>query len=651
MHNFFHSDSGVSSEHPTREMLLLLVDGELPTKEAEQLDAHLEACWPCRAKTQKIQRAIGDIIEFDDRVLIPSLVPPKGWHSFDRRLSELAAASGKQSLGSRLIGSLGRFVPFRYRLGFPRLLSPTPIRNVINVFLGVAILALAIRFSYEPTVSASQFIERSIEAEVLQVGSTSNPVHHQKLRITRKEARGGHALEIDIWRDANNTRVRQFIADSKKVVQIAHDTSKEIKPDVDDQDLMMDLKSVLEANHMDPTRPLSATSYKSWHNTLRGQRDEIIKLKDQSGLNVVSLNTVLSSPVTHGQISEATLTVRAENWLPIELRFTVNADGGSRVYEVIQTVSEVLSLDKVDSTIFRDERIPDLSDNKKFHNRKAELPHSAALRTDPGYLPNTTELEVEALRLLHEAGADLGEQITVRRSAGGQLEIVGVVESEKRKREIIDAFALLAGNPDVQIEIRTVAEAVADQQKKIRPRVSGAVAEEQIQIMSESIAAAPELREMFNRDDQMRDFAARVVGRSRNAMSHIYAIKRLLAQFDSESLAKLTPLSKEKWLELVRAHARAYQSEISLLRRELRPVFAASAASASPANIPAITGDFSLRAKVGELFSAASALDDALHSAFSVSRETPRVLAMRSPQFWREWNTTEGLAAAIVQAR
>src|SRR5919106_2590863 len=111
MDNLFQNSSGEWSEHPPREMLLLFVDGELQAKEATQLEMHLEACWPCRVKTQKVEEAIADIIEFDEQVLTPRFLPPGDWRDFDRLLNQLVAASGKQSLSSKLFGSLGRFFP------------------------------------------------------------------------------------------------------------------------------------------------------------------------------------------------------------------------------------------------------------------------------------------------------------------------------------------------------------------------------------------------------------------------------------------------------------------------------------------------------------------------------------------------------------
>jgi len=50
--------------HLSDKELLMAVDGELSPHEAEQVEAHLAACWACRARKQEIERAIGEFIRF-----------------------------------------------------------------------------------------------------------------------------------------------------------------------------------------------------------------------------------------------------------------------------------------------------------------------------------------------------------------------------------------------------------------------------------------------------------------------------------------------------------------------------------------------------------------------------------------------------------
>ncbi len=53
----------------------MAVDGELPARDAEQVESHLEACWACRARKQEMEGAIGEFIRFQ-RGSFDSLVPP-----------------------------------------------------------------------------------------------------------------------------------------------------------------------------------------------------------------------------------------------------------------------------------------------------------------------------------------------------------------------------------------------------------------------------------------------------------------------------------------------------------------------------------------------------------------------------------------------
>jgi len=68
----------------------------------------------------------------------------------------------------------------------------------------------------------------------------------------------------------------------------------------------------------------------------------------------------------------------------------------------------------------------------------------------------TAELEVEVLRLLNQVGADFGEQLSVTHTPQGTLRVEGVVETDKRKKEILAALAPVKSNPAVRVELQTV---------------------------------------------------------------------------------------------------------------------------------------------------------------------------------------------------
>jgi hypothetical protein len=651
MDNLFQNNSGEKSEHPPREMLLLLVDGELQAKDSAQLEVHLEACWPCRVKTQKVQDAITDIIEFDEQVLTPRLVPPGDWRNFDRQLSQLVAASGKQSLSSRLFGSLGRFFPAVRFTAVRHSLAPMVRYAAVPLALLITVTVI-IYFKQEPTVSASELLNNAINAQAQLLHSTDEPVLHQKLRVQRTDQASARELSWEIWNDAKNSRVRQFLIDGNQRRSIAATT--DLARDATGN-VLNELAQVLALNHMDPQRPLSAASYQSWHNTLQRPRDEVTKSTLANGVQGLTLRTTPTTPLAASQIADAMFVVRADDWQPTKLRLTVQTEGGNRIYEVTEDLSEVVSLAQVDPAIFTAESIASVTTPKASPTASPTKfnPVPLPLTVEPPRAIATADLEVEALSLLSQVGADLGEQITVERTAEGTLQITGIAETDQRKTEIINALGSIAGNPAVSIKIQTVIEAVADQrQTKATPSPSV----REVEITGNTMAADPDLRAYFggkteDTDQAIRQYAARMVSLSGRAMDHLWAMKRLLNQFSPEEIRALTPEARHKWIGLIRSHARSHQQTNQSLRRELQTVFFPGQALGAATEGTAITDTNELSRLVNQLFELGSANDRVVRSAFTSPTGAVMTTAIKTPQFWQSLRNAEGLAARIGRAQ
>jgi hypothetical protein len=59
--------------HLSDQELLLAADGELSARDAARVEAHLEACWSCRARQEELEASIGDFVrayrgELDPRI-------------------------------------------------------------------------------------------------------------------------------------------------------------------------------------------------------------------------------------------------------------------------------------------------------------------------------------------------------------------------------------------------------------------------------------------------------------------------------------------------------------------------------------------------------------------------------------------------------
>src|SRR5579864_107055 len=91
--NDIQADNKGSGKNPhlSDEQILLALDGELSSREAAKVNMHLEACWSCRARSQQIESAIADIVEYRDSLIRPYFpVPPGGLEEFSTRLQKLA---------------------------------------------------------------------------------------------------------------------------------------------------------------------------------------------------------------------------------------------------------------------------------------------------------------------------------------------------------------------------------------------------------------------------------------------------------------------------------------------------------------------------------------------------------------------------------
>jgi hypothetical protein len=78
--------------HLTDQDLLLAADGELPTRRAAQVGAHLAACWDCRARMTEIEGTIADFARVHRQTLDPQLPPITGPRALLRaQLAELEA--------------------------------------------------------------------------------------------------------------------------------------------------------------------------------------------------------------------------------------------------------------------------------------------------------------------------------------------------------------------------------------------------------------------------------------------------------------------------------------------------------------------------------------------------------------------------------
>ncbi|HEY9401504.1 MAG TPA: sigma-70 family RNA polymerase sigma factor [Pyrinomonadaceae bacterium] len=269
----------------------------------------------------------------------------------------------------------------------------------------------------------------------------------------------------------------------------------------------------------------------------------------------------------------------------------------------------------------------------------------------------SSELEVEVLRLLNQAGADLGEQVSVTRTQGGILHVRGIVETQYRKGEIMRALSPVRENPMVKIEVNTAGEEL-----KLRGGAQAAPAPAVVQHVEPSedrMPADAELRRYFTKEMGLSDerageavlgLAGRVSARSRNALQHAWAIKRLAGRFSAQELGALDTAARAKWFAMLRQHARMVKQESAQLRRELQPIFSPSGGSTYDVGAAGVEmNDEAGLVKAAEALVALCAANDSqVRSAFSLSSDGAAAAnAVKSTQFWRALMRAEMLAGRI----
>lgn len=242
--------------HPDAECLLQYADGELPSRQAVHVRAHLEACWRCRAELEDVQETITEYVRYEQTVFDSPPDPPVPWNGFGTRLERLIAE--RQNRWSHR--------------GIALVKAILPNRRILATALAVTIVVFFafVELRHPPAVNAAELLKRASEQEV-------KAVHHPRLRIKTKQ----------------HTFVRTGI--------VAANRSPEAEAE-------RQLGSLFVEASYSWDNPLSATSFAAWRDGLRDWHDEVVL----QGTGDASIYQIRSS-TRSSTLEEATLNLRARD--------------------------------------------------------------------------------------------------------------------------------------------------------------------------------------------------------------------------------------------------------------------------------------------------------------------------------------------------
>ena len=554
----------------------------------------------------------------------PPIVVPEAW----KRLRMWA--------GSRL-----------HLLDWRSLLKPGAVTALFALLLVAAIVSLYWRNEANiPTiVTASDLLHRSALGEETLAAKTDQ-VLHRTINLEEKTAEGKvlSRRRVEVWQSAQRGITARRLYDDHGVL-VAGDWRR--------SDGVQTLYHHGSRPKLEIRNPESAIrNFEDVWQLEPSAKDFVELIGNAEGARVQELSsTYLISYTSNGGggLRKAALVLSRADLHAIEQTLTLQYGNEVREFRFVEDSFERRAPDTVQRSVFEPE-----AELLSLTTPEPRNPKPDTSTLVPGPQPPapaaSADLEVEILRLLSQAGADLGEQVNLTRGRDGLLRIEGIVETDQRKSELMRALAPVLNNPAVKFEVTTTAEAT---NRNSASPSSGQIIIQGVAPTGYSIPVDAELRRYFSgrglSDDQVeaniRQFANRTVNRSLQALQHAWALKHLAERFSSDQLSELSPEARAKWVAMVNAHAAALQNETAALRRELGPVFFPSVAE--DGQQAELGNDQKLAAAIDRLLSLCSANDKLIRLAFSISADTSKAAAVKTQQFARSLRTAELLAAKI----
>lgn len=550
--------------HPAEEDLLLFLDGEASARQADKVRAHLESCWACRNQRDKLNRAIAMFMDYcEAEATGASELPSRASLRFAERLRAAASAQPKPPLIQRRVETL------RWQFVERRLAVVVSACLLLAAWLGLIWLRA------ERHVSAQELLRRTAQAETLSLSRVEEPAVYRKLLV--KRAGDSEPVVWESWTDAERKQFRQRVAD-RQGSRFLRAQEKQTPA------VMAELEQIFRANRFDPQRPLSAAAFSEWRQSVRPKAETVAANGDE-----LKLTTTATPPYAVNAITEAALIVRKKDWHAVALQLRVQAENELRDYELSETAYEVLPLQAL--TVFADLPLALTPTPSPAVAAKASpIPTVVAAEPAPTVaMPSRAALqaaEVAALYALHQAQADLGEQIEVVVEDGRQVVVRGLAQTSERKEELTQALRRIAL---VSPQLLTIEEAVRQAQRATNPPAASEAAptaNENVVAGGQSSAAPPlqqkliehfggrkgmseaELQEV-NR--QVTQFYNAVEADASAALAEAWALRRFQERFAATPGAELDAAARQQLEEMMGNHLARLRRRSRNLQARLRP--------------------------------------------------------------------------------
>jgi hypothetical protein len=408
---------GACRYHLSEDVLTRAITRELSAVRGFFANRHLDRCKECRARFEFHARTLRAIVEFRqnsvDRIgLLSSTRRDLFIRQLDARLESVPARPWWTQLSAQR-----NVQPFRNSV-------PSLTKALIAACAGL-VLFLVWR-SQPRSVSAAEFLNRATASDQSSLKNAGSGVIRRRFRIET----ANKVIERDAYHVVSGRRLQSG--------------------NVNAEDAELSMRLALAGVSWDD--PLSAASFKSWHDRQQNSHDEIQSFAE----GLLTITTRLQST----GIAQESLTVRLDGFHPVERTIEYREFGA---VDISEAGLDFLSWESA-SRLFPE----------------PELTYSTAPRRAPIHtlLPSAAQIdetELEARLILSQENADTGEQIEIMRDVKG-VQVQGLVESDGRKTELAGALRAIpflsatirsfddlksASNPGVQVAAAQQQSAVA----------------------------------------------------------------------------------------------------------------------------------------------------------------------------------------------
>jgi RNA polymerase sigma factor (sigma-70 family) len=548
----------------------------------------------------------------------------------------------------------------RFRLGWPGTIAAF----ATFILLSIALL-MRLNTPVTPAVTAAELLQKSIAAEARLTEPTQ--VLHRTMSLEERDPAGGRVLarhRVEVWQGTGRGAFAKRLYDERDHLIAGEwaqaDGLRKLYRRVDPSQNGKSPnrgKEMQAAENLIWRQELSCRSFSA----LIGQT-ATATLEDRSDMYILSYELPPDgAPVADGAVLKANLTLNKADLRAIAQTLLVRTKQTApqlREYRFIESGFQRLQASEVPATVFQ----PDaelLGTASRVTEVEAPTPANPTTPASPARMTaaELAALEVEAHYLLDQAGSASGEQVAITRTAEGGLQVRALVDTDKRKDELLAALKPLRERPNVTIDIATYAEAARRQ-----PRApSGPVIISEAQVPQQQMPAGPDLRRHFSAqaeaqpqltggpapeawvEEQVARFATRMQSQAVRPVRHAWALKNLIARIPPEEAQGLDAASRAKWQGMIRSHALGVRRETESLRRVLQPIFFSAAQSESEPDAP---DKIDLKQLVEQLIALTSAHDKAVSKAFSSSAGGVE-MSLKTAQFQQSLRSVERLAAAL----